>query len=62
MTSVESTRLDDPEQIKAVLDSGANVNLPGLGGQTPLFRSVLAGREKAVRALLGAARIFRSQR
>lgn len=44
--------LDDPEEIKAALDSGANVNLPGPGGQTPLFRSVLAGREKAVHALL----------
>ena len=43
---------DDPAEVEAALAAGADVNLRGPGGQTPLFRSVLAGREKAVRTLL----------
>ena len=43
---------DDPAQIDAALAAGADVDLRGPGGQTPLFRSVLTGRANAVGALL----------
>ena len=43
---------NDAEQIIEALDGGSDINLKGPGGQTPLFRSVLAGREEAVRTLL----------
>ena len=39
-------------QVEAALVDGADVNTLGPGGQTPLFRSALAGRMDAVRVLL----------
>ena len=50
---MESVRADDPVAIeKAVVELGADINLQGAGGQTPLVSAVLSGKLQAVEILL----------
>jgi ankyrin repeat protein len=47
-----AVRDDSPDKIKAALDAGADINLVGPGGQTPLMHAVLSGKAAAVKFLL----------
>jgi uncharacterized protein len=47
-----AARVGDVETILALIEAGANVDLPGKGGQSPLEVAAAAGQTAAVRALL----------
>lgn len=50
---LEAVRADDPTGIqRAIGVLGADINLPGGGGQTPLVHAVLSGKIQAVQKLL----------
>lgn len=50
---VQAVRADDPVTIeKAILEFGADINLQGVGAQTPLVSAVLGGKLHAVEKLL----------
>ena len=50
---LEAVRNDDPTTIeRAILTLGADIDLQGGGGQTPLVHAVLSGKQQAVETLL----------
>lgn len=49
---VLAVRSDDPVGIETSLKDGAEIDLPGAGGQTPLVTAVLSGKLNAVKVLL----------
>ena len=50
---VEAVRADDPTAIeRAITSLGADIDLQGGGGQTPLVHAVLSGKVQAVKTLL----------
>lgn len=50
---LEAVRADDPIAIeKAIVELGADIDLQGGGGQTPLVLAVLSGKLQAVETLL----------
>ena len=50
---LEAVRNDDPTAIeRAILTLGADMDLQGGGGQTPLVHAVLSGKQQAVETLL----------
>src|SRR5262245_6443077 len=47
-----AVRFGPPEMVIALLEAGANIELPGYGGVHPLHAAVLAGQNKIVSILL----------
>ena len=48
----DAVRADDPEEIAESLKNGADINMIGNGGQTPLMNAVLSGKLESVEYLL----------
>jgi ankyrin repeat protein len=48
----DAARIGSPEITKALIQAGADVELPGFGGVRPLHSAVLAGQAKVVSVLL----------
>ena len=48
----KAAELNDASEIEKAIANGADINLPGPGGRTPLFQAVLGGHEISVRTLL----------